>query len=71
MVLHILRAGHLFMFATILLLIQLISSHHPSSIPLSSEGASFLDHTHIMLSLLMNKELKARPVASKIQFIGE
>lgn len=59
------------MFATVLLLIQLISSHHPSNIPLSSEGASFLDHTHILLSLLMNKELKAMPVASKIQFTVE
>ena len=71
MVLHILRAEHLFMFAEILLLIWLISSHHPSSILLSSEGASFLDLTHITLSLLINTELKTRPVASKIQFLGE
>lgn len=53
-VLHIQMAGNLFMVATILLLIQLFSSHHPSSKPLSSEDTSFLDHTHMFnLSPLM------------------
>ena len=48
MVLHVLMVGNLFMVAKILLLIQLFSSHHPSSVPLSSEDTSLLDHTHTL-----------------------
>ena len=47
-VLHILTAENLFMVATIFLLIQLFSFHHPSSVPLNSEDTSLLDHTHML-----------------------
>lgn len=47
---HILISGNLFIVSTILPLIQLFSSHHPSSIPLNSEDTSLFDHTHILRS---------------------